>query len=165
MMLSTYCTIVTSHVAQAPIAGVQGSRISAAKQPCYTVPLGSWRLLVNNRIRLVQAAEDGFSEQQRAEEMLRATACQQEAVAHLSQQALAGAPVAALMDEAVAIVARALDIEYVGLLEFRPESRSLLLRAGVGWDTGCVGRTVLPADGDQHWGYALRSGTPWWWKI
>jgi PAS domain S-box-containing protein len=116
--------------------------------------------LVNNRIRLVQAAEDGSSEQQRAEEMLRATARQQEAVAHLSQQALAGAPVAALMDEAVAIVARALDIEYAGLLEFRPESRSLLLRAGVGWDEGCVGRTVLPAEGDQHWGYALRSGTP-----
>jgi GAF domain-containing protein len=64
------------------------------------------------------------------------------------------------MDEAVANVARALDIEYVGLLEFRPESRSLLLRAGVGWGEGCVGRTILPADGDHDGGYALRSATP-----
>ena len=117
-------------------------------------------ILANSRIRLVQAAEDVSSEQQRAEETLRATARQQEAVAHLSQQALAGAPVAALMDEAVAIVARTLDIEYVGLLEFRPESRSLLLRAGVGWGEGHVGRTILPADADHHGGYALRSATP-----
>jgi two-component system, cell cycle sensor histidine kinase and response regulator CckA len=116
--------------------------------------------LVNGRIRLVRAAEDVSSEQQRAEETLRATARQQQAVAHLSQQALAGVPVAALMDEAVAIVARALDVEYVGLLEFRPESRSLLLRAGVGWADGCVRRTILPADGDHHGGYALRSSTP-----
>ena len=120
-------------------------------------PMG---LLANGRMRLVRAADQVSSEQPRAEETLRATARQQEAVAHLSQQALAGAPVAALVDEAVAIVARALDVEYVGLLEFRPESRSLLLRAGVGWGDGCVGRTVLPADGDHHGGYVLRSVTP-----
>jgi PAS domain S-box-containing protein len=116
--------------------------------------------LGQGRIRLVRAAEDAASEPLRAEEALRATARQQEAVAHLSQQALAGVPVAALMGEAVAIVGRTLDVEYVGLFEFRPESRSLLLRAGVGWGEGCVGRTVLPADGDQHGGYALRSATP-----
>ena len=52
------------------------------------------------------------------------------------------------------------DVEFVGLFEFRPESRSLLLRAGVGWSNGCVGRTVVPADGDHHGGYALRSATP-----
>ena len=120
-------------------------------------PMG---LLANGRMRLVRAADQVSSEQPRAEDTLRATARQQEAVAHLSQQALAGAPVAALVDEAVAIVARALDVEYVGLLEFRPESRSLLLRAGVGWGDGCVGRTVVPADGDHHGGYVLRSVTP-----
>jgi hypothetical protein len=62
--------------------------------------------LTNVRMRLVRAVEDFSLEQPRAEETLRATARQQAAVAHLSQQALAGALVPALMDEAVAIVAR-----------------------------------------------------------
>ena len=139
------------------LCSVQGQ---SSSEKCMLQPLNQIGLLVNGHIRLVRAAEDVASEQRRAEDTLRATARQQEAVAHLSQQALAGAPVAVLMDEAVAIVARALDIEFVGLLEFRPESRSLLLRAGVGWGEGCVGRTILPADGDQHGGYALRSVTP-----
>ena len=90
----------------------------------------------------------------------RAPGWQQEAVAHLGQRALAGASVSALMEDAVALVARVLDVDYASLLEFRPESRTLLLRAGVGWQDGCVGRTVIPADTDTHAGYALRSPTP-----
>src|SRR2546429_458711 len=91
-----------------------------------------------------------------SEERLRA-ARQQEAVAHLGQQALAGAPVAELTDAAVALAARALEVEFASLLELRPESRTLLLRAGVGWRAGAVGRTILPADADSHAGYVLRS--------
>ena len=91
-----------------------------------------------------------------SEERLRA-ARQQEAVAHLGQRALAGAPVAELTDAAVALAARALEVELASLLELRPESRTLLLRAGVGWRAGAVGRTILPADADSHAGYVLRS--------
>src|SRR3989475_3566244 len=100
------------------------------------------------------------SRQHGAEEALRVTARQQQAVAPLGQLALAGAPLPSLMDDAVALVARGLDVEYAGLLEFRPESRSLALRAGVGWTEESVGRTVLPSDGDTHAGYVLRSTTP-----
>jgi PAS domain S-box-containing protein len=93
----------------------------------------------------------------RSEGQLRSTARQQEAVAHLGQQALAGAPVDELMTAAVTSASRALEVEFAGLLELRPESRTLLLRAGVGWREGSVGRTVLPADPDSHAGYVLRS--------
>ncbi len=93
----------------------------------------------------------------RTEEQLRATARQQEAVAHLGQQALAGVPVAELEQGAVALAARVLEAEFAAVLEFRAESRSLLLRAGVGWKEGSVGRTVVPADADSHAGYVLRS--------
>ncbi|HEU5261857.1 MAG TPA: PAS domain S-box protein [Gemmatimonadales bacterium] len=96
----------------------------------------------------------------RSDETLRATARQQEAVAHLGQSALAGAPVAELMDAAVAHAARVLDVEFASVLEFRPENRTLLLRAGVGWAAGRVGRTVEPADADTHAGYALRAAGP-----
>ena len=113
--------------------------------------------LRTNRFRLLR--EDDSARDARltlSEERLRA-ARQQEAVAHLGQQALAGAPVAELSDAAVALAARALELEFASLLELRPESRTLLLRAGLGWRAGAVGRTVLPADADSHEGYVLRS--------
>jgi two-component system cell cycle sensor histidine kinase/response regulator CckA len=111
-----------------------------------------------NRFRLLrQDAAVRDRELSRSEGQLRSTARQQEAVAHLGQQALAGAPVDELMTAAVTSASRALDVEFAGLLELRPESRTLLLRAGVGWREGSVGRAVLPADPDSHAGYVLRS--------
>src|SRR5437667_3427465 len=113
--------------------------------------------LRTNRFRLLR--QDDTARDARltlSEERLRA-ARQQEAVAHLGQQALAGAPVAELTDAAVALAARALEVELASLLELRPESRTLLLRAGVGWRAGAVGRTILPADADSHAGYVLRA--------
>src|SRR5437764_1049347 len=113
--------------------------------------------LRTNRFRLLR--EDDSARDARltlSEERLRA-ARQQEAVAHLGQQALAGAPVAELSEAAVALAARALELEFASLLELRPESRTLLLRAGLGWRAGAVGRTILPADADSHEGYVLRS--------
>src|SRR5205807_3190410 len=111
-----------------------------------------------NRFRLLRQ-DDSAREAHltRTEEQLRVTARQQEAVAHLGQRALAGAPLAELIDAAVALAARALEVEFGPVLELRPESRTLVLRAGVGWRAGAVGRTILPADADSHSGYVLRS--------
>src|SRR5437870_2792564 len=111
-----------------------------------------------NRFRLLRhdaAVHD--AELSRSEAQLRATARQQEAVAHLGQQALAGAPVDELIGAAVALASRALEVEFASVLELRPESRTLVLRAGIGWRPGSVGRTVLSADPDSHAGYVLRS--------
>src|SRR5438128_2709075 len=94
----------------------------------------------------------------RTEATLQATARQQEAVAHLGQQALAGAPVRDLMDAAVGLAARVLEVEFGSVLEFRPESRTLVLRAGVGWGDGSP--VIIPADADSHAGYTLRAAGP-----
>jgi len=111
-----------------------------------------------NRFRLLRQ-DDAVRDAQlsRTEAQLRAIARQQEAVAHLGQQALAGAPVEDLILAAVVLAARVLEVPFGSVLELRPESRTLLLRAGVGWGEGVVGRTVLPADADSHSGYVLRS--------
>src|SRR5256712_1419467 len=101
--------------------------------------------------------DDRLVELTRTEETLRATAHQQEAVAHLGQQALAGAPVSELIDAAVALVARVLEVDFSCVLELRAPSRTLVLRAGVGWREGSVGRTLVPAAPDTHAGYVLRS--------
>jgi len=117
------------------------------------VGTGRFRLL-----RQDDAVRD--AELSRTEAQLRATARQQEAVAHIGQRALAGAPPDELIAGAVAIAARVLEVPLASVLELRPESRTLLLRAGVGWREGVVGRTVLPADADSHSGYVLRSTGP-----
>src|SRR5258706_2213760 len=117
------------------------------------VGTGRFRLL-----RRDDAVRD--AELSRTEAQLRATARQQEAVAHVGQRALAGAPPDELIAGAVAVVARVLEVPLASVLELRPESRTLLLRAGVGWRDGAVGRAVFPADADSHSGYVLRSTGP-----
>src|SRR5437867_11442854 len=70
-------------------------------------------LVSTNRFRLLRSSEDARDAQlSRTEEQLRATARQQEAVAHLGQQALAGAPVGELVQATVALAARVLEVEF-----------------------------------------------------
>ncbi|HEV8508900.1 MAG TPA: PAS domain S-box protein [Gemmatimonadales bacterium] len=102
----------------------------------------------------------GVEESSRAEQQLRAAARQQEAVAHLGQQALAGAARADLFHTAGTLLARGLDVEFSDILELKPEHRSLLLRAGEGWRDGCVGKTLVTADPGALAGYALSAAGP-----
>ena len=88
----------------------------------------------------------GVEDANRAEQQLRAAARQQEAVAHLGQQALAGTARADLLRTAATLLARGLDVEFSEFLELKPEHRSLVLRAGEGWDAGAVGRTILSTE-------------------
>ena len=141
------------------VAGCKvGARISCSITPVHTrasLDVGT------SRFKLLRQ-DDAVRDEQlsRTEAQLRATARQQEAVAHVGQRALAGAPPDELIAGAVAIVARVLEVPFASVLELRPESRTLLLRGGVGWRDGAVGRTVLTADADSHPGYVLRSTGP-----
>src|SRR5437867_2531629 len=83
------------------------------------------------RFRLLRGDDDPRDTRlSRTEATRRATARQQEAVAHLAQQALAGAPVRELMD-AAATLARAVPEAASGSpLELRPGNPAYVLRAG-----------------------------------
>ena len=100
------------------------------------------------------------NEARQAEELLRTAARQQEAVAHLGQQALGGAPVSTLLDAAAGLVTRGLEVEFSEILEFQPERRSLSLRAGLGWREGRVGRTQVSAEPGTLAAYALTAAGP-----
>lgn len=91
----------------------------------------------------------------RAEEELQMRARQQAVVAELGQRALAGLVVSKLMDEAVALAAQTLKVDYGKILEYLAERESLLLRAGLGWRPGLVGQAELPAGSDSQAGYTL----------
>ncbi len=95
-----------------------------------------------------------------AEQLAAARALQQATVARLGHSALAGADLQALMDEAAALVAQTLEVEYCKVMELLSPERGLLLRAGVGWQPGLVGTAVVGAGLDSQAGFALVSAGP-----
>ena len=56
------------------------------------------------------------------------------------------------------LVAQTLEVEYCHVLELQPGGKFLLLRAGVGWKDGCVGKAVIPADPQTECGFTLTAG-------
>ncbi len=96
----------------------------------------------------------------RAEEELSARIQQQAAVAKLGQDALLGIGLDKLFDEAVAITAKTLDVEYSKILELLLEGDVLLLRSGVGWKDGLVGFATVGAEVNSQAGYTLLSSEP-----
>ena len=91
---------------------------------------------------------------------LQAQAQQQAAVAYLGQRALTGLDLSVLIDEAVSLVARTLEVEYCEVLELMPNGHALLLRAGVGWHQGLVGYASVSASRESQAGYTLSSQQP-----
>jgi PAS domain S-box-containing protein len=96
----------------------------------------------------------------RAESELTVRARQQEVVADLGRQALVHRDVASLMDAAVLAVARTLGVDYVEILELRPEDGSFLLRAGIGWEDGVVGATTVAGARGSPAGLTLEADGP-----
>ncbi len=84
---------------------------------------------------------------------------QLERVADLGQQALSGIDIFTLMHESILLVAKTLEVEYCKVLEILPEGE-LLLRSGVGWKEGLVGRARVDSGLDSQAGYTLVSKAP-----
>jgi protein-histidine pros-kinase len=78
------------------------------------------------------------TDRQRVEGELRTRALQQQAVADLGLRAITTETVETLIDDAVATVARVLDVDLVQL-SLRDAAGELVMRSGSGWDPGLVG--------------------------
>jgi two-component sensor histidine kinase len=85
---------------------------------------------------------------------------QQELLAELGVTALKGTPLAKLLDHAARLSAEGLQAEFAKVLEFMPSENRLVMRAGVGWDEGLVGKASIGADLASPSGFALRTGKP-----
>ena len=101
-----------------------------------------------------------ITDRKRAKEALEARARQQAAVVELGHYALAGGDLDEFMDETVKRLATTLEVEYSKILELLPDGKALLLRAGVGWQNGLVGRGTVEAGQDSQAGYTLQSKQP-----
>ncbi|HEY9614120.1 PAS domain S-box protein [Allocoleopsis sp.] len=101
-----------------------------------------------------------ITERKEAETLLEKRIQQQAVIAELGQRALAGTELSALMDEATALVAQSLDVEYCQVLELMPNRNTLLLRSGVGWHPGLMGWATVSTATDSQAGYTLTTKEP-----
>ena len=85
-------------------------------------------------------------------------ALQQEAVAHLGRQALRGARLDSLLDEAVVLIRTILHVDYCTVLQLEPGGETLVATAQVGWPDLQSGNRVPIARSQS--GYTLRTGVP-----
>jgi len=91
---------------------------------------------------------------------LQARVTQQTTIVRFSQYALRGINIDSLMNCAVTLLAKTLDVEYTKVLELLPHGKALLLRAGVGWQVGLVGQATVDTETNSQAGYTLLSQEP-----
>ena len=91
---------------------------------------------------------------------LETRARQQNAIARLSQRALEGRELTALLEDAVELVPQILEVEYCSVIELLLDGSALFLRAGAGWKEGYVGQTKFVAGQESPAGFALSSNSP-----
>ena len=85
---------------------------------------------------------------------------QQAAVATLGTLALAAGDPQAVFAAATRLVAETMGVAYGTVLEVLPNGQTLLLRAGVGWESALIGQATLDADPQTHAGYTLAVRAP-----
>jgi signal transduction histidine kinase/ActR/RegA family two-component response regulator len=99
-------------------------------------------------------------EREHAERTILNRAFQQTVVGALGQFAMVSNDLSALLSQAVMLAAQTLELEYCHVLELQPGGKFLLLRAGVGWTEGCVGKVLTPAGPQTEYGFTLAAGEP-----
>jgi PAS domain S-box-containing protein len=110
-------------------------------------------------VRMVGVCRD-VTERIKLQEELRSRAKQQEALAQLGERALAETNIERLLNDVVSTVAMTLSADFVKVLELMPGDSDLMLRAGFGWKSGCIGSIVLSKERDDYARYILDAVSP-----
>jgi two-component sensor histidine kinase len=109
---------------------------------------------------VVEQNPANFSNNELDGQDLRLRIHQQKLLAEFGVLALQGTTFASMLEHAARITAEGLQAEYCKVLEYLPQEKRLLFRAGVGWDEGVVGVASVGADLASPAGYALQTGQP-----
>ena len=123
----------------------------------YQLEIVPFRPGPNGEIEGVFTVARNVTERKRAEAEAAQRTAQQAAVAALGVTALEGTEVASLMDDAAALVARTLELEFCELLELTADREALILSAGTGWGPGLVRTALMPLGSEFHAGFTWGS--------
>jgi two-component sensor histidine kinase len=85
---------------------------------------------------------------------------QQEILSELGVLSLQRTPFEVLLDQTARLVAEGLQADFSKVMQYIPDDKRLLVRAGVGWPPGIVGQASVGADLASPGGFALRTGKP-----
>lgn len=85
---------------------------------------------------------------------------QQAALSNFGMEALKAKNVSDLLDQAAKTAALGMRANLSKVLEYRSVENDLLVRAGVGWRAGVVGKASFGADLESPAGYAFHTGSP-----
>ncbi|MEZ5931687.1 MAG: chemotaxis protein CheB [Alphaproteobacteria bacterium] len=96
----------------------------------------------------------------RTAEQLQQREQQQQAVAELGVQGLANTNLSVLFKQAVRTLRDTLAVDFTKILELLPDRSGCLLRAGLGWRRGLVGKARVGIGLDSQAGYTLQSSSP-----
>jgi PAS domain S-box-containing protein len=100
------------------------------------------------------------TERLRINREVRVRSRQQETLARLGERALTETDLQKFFDDVVTTVGEIIDVELVKILELLPGDAELLLRAGIGWRPGLIGKATVATTRDSQAGYTLASGRP-----
>jgi len=103
----------------------------------------------------IQGITRDITSRKQAEHDLRWRMRQQRSVTELGQRALARLDLEELMPEAVALVARGLDVPMCHVLELLPDASALRVRAAVGWSAEVDGHPLVPGGPGSEAAFAL----------
>jgi PAS domain S-box-containing protein len=101
-----------------------------------------------------------ITKRKQSEEALEIYANRQAIVAELSQLALAGSSLNTLMQRANIVIVQSLNVEYSSILELSVSENNFLLRSGVGWRQGKIGKTRVNTGQESQAGFTLISTEP-----
>jgi two-component sensor histidine kinase len=85
---------------------------------------------------------------------------QQAVLAEFGEFALRTDDLDPILNEACRLVGRALGTDLAKVMERQADDRTLLVRAGVGWEPGVVGRLTVSTEEDTSTAHALATGEP-----
>ncbi|MDX5402042.1 MAG: GAF domain-containing protein [Rhodobacterales bacterium] len=100
------------------------------------------------------------TERVRHEQQLRRRLAQQNAISRFGAFALNEGDMQKVLEEAVRIAARVLEVPLTKILEFSPSGEHLVLRAGVGWADGLLGQAEVGMERESQAGYTLMAQAP-----
>jgi two-component system, sensor histidine kinase PdtaS len=83
---------------------------------------------------------------------------QQSLLGEFGRSALQTRDIGQILQRATELCAQGLDTRFAKVLEYLPDDDRLLVRAGVGWEPGTVGRMSLGLDLESPAGYAFQTG-------
>ena len=85
---------------------------------------------------------------------------QQTTLARFGELALRSDDLDEILTEACRLAGEALGTDLAKVVELQADGKTLLVRAGVGWKSGVVGKASVTAEHDTSEGHALRTGEP-----